>query len=344
MDQKDAATGDKVELKSLLEAERRYRTIFENANDGIIIHDADGTIFDVNPTMFRRLGYTREEFLKMNLKEFVAEGYGKKIAARIERLEIDGTAIFESADVRKDGTVMPVEVSARLVEYNGTQAIQSVVRDIQERKIAEDLIQTSLRERDILLDEMKERARFHHRIHISGLESLDGSQNPESWAGALDNQIRRLKALAFVSEKIYGQGNIRNIDCEQVASGLIRQLITLHAVDVRLVSISQDIQGVSLDVHRAASCSHILIELVSNAFQHAFPNGAGGNVLIRMRKGPKDVYDLFVRDDGVGIPADIDIQKPRTLGLKILRDLVEQLGGRLRVKRDAGTEFTIRVK
>lgn len=330
------------QLQSLKQTEHRYRTIFENANDGIIIHDRSGTIYDVNPTMFRRLGYTREEFLKMNLRDLVAKGYNEKIAARVERLEQDGLAIFESADVRKDGTVMPVEVSARLVDYNGIRAIQSVVRDIQERKTAEALIHTSLKEREILVDEIRERARFHHRMHISGLESLAGARDPEAWAGALVSQSRRIKAVAFVSERIYGQGNIRNINCEQVTSNLIKHLISLHSVDVRLVSVNKDIGGVFLDVRRAATCSHILIELVSNAFQHAFPNGASGSVLIRLRKRSKNGHELVVRDDGVGISRDIDIGEPKTLGLKIFGDLVEYLGGRSRVKRSGGTEFTIR--
>lgn len=133
----------------------RFHQIFENVNDGIIIHDTEGHICDVNSSMYKRLGYTKEEMLAMNIKDLVPPEYGKKVAERTLRLEKNGSAVFESADLRKDGRPMPVEVSARLILENGKPLIQSIVRDITDRKTAEDLISATMIDRQNALDDMR---------------------------------------------------------------------------------------------------------------------------------------------------------------------------------------------
>jgi PAS domain S-box-containing protein len=332
------------ELKAATESEQRYRTIFENANDGIIIHDVEGKIYDVNPTMFRRLGYTRAEFLRMNLQELVAGSFGEKIAARIQRLEEDGVAIFESADRRKDGTVMPVEVSARLIDYDGNKAIQSVVRDIQERRLAENLIQNSRRERDLLMREIKQRARFLLDIYAAGLEQLRDRLGPETSGAGIERQTQRLKALAFALERIYRHANVHEIDGAPVFNRLTTFLLTLYAADVRLIKVDRDLRPVFLDVKQAVACAQLLIELVSNALLHAFPEGRSGTIRIRFSCDPNGRYRLAVIDDGRGIPKSIDIRKAATMGMFLVRESVRQLGGHYSVRRSRGTEFVIRFR
>ena len=133
-------------LSSVRDSRSRYQMIFDNANDGIILHDLDGNLIDINRSMYKRLGYTKEEIMSIPLGHLVTSEFGERIKERTHLLQTKGVAIFESADLRKDGTRIPVEVSARLVDYQGKKIIQSVVRDISERKLAEDLIWASKEE------------------------------------------------------------------------------------------------------------------------------------------------------------------------------------------------------
>jgi len=133
----------------------RFHQVFENVNDGIIIHDTEGHIYDVNSPMYKRLGYSKEEILAMNLKELVPPVFGKKIAENTLRIKKDGSAVFESADLRKDGRPIPVEVSARLYLEDGKPLIQSIVRDITDRKTAEELITSTLEDKQSALDDMQ---------------------------------------------------------------------------------------------------------------------------------------------------------------------------------------------
>ncbi len=118
----------------------------------------------------------------------VAPGFDEKIRERTADLEKTGVAIFESADRRKDGTILPVEVSARYFNHNGTKMIQSIVRDIHERKTAEALIQTSLIERTILGDEAKHSVRFNQTICDQMLERIPFSSDHDVHSPAMEHQ------------------------------------------------------------------------------------------------------------------------------------------------------------
>jgi PAS domain S-box-containing protein len=120
------------------ESEKKYRTLFESSNDVVFILDLDGNFIDVNPAAYARLGYTREELLSMNIGTLDTPEYADKVPGRLKQLREQGIAVFESANRRKDGSVMQIEVSARLLDYEGRPVLFCVNRDITERKRAQE--------------------------------------------------------------------------------------------------------------------------------------------------------------------------------------------------------------
>jgi two-component sensor histidine kinase len=92
---------------------------------------------------------------------------------------------------------------------------------------------------------------------------------------------------------------------------------------------------------QAIACGLIINELVSNALKHAFPQDRAGHVRIELRSSAGRQRVLEVSDDGVGLPAGLDIPSTNSLGLRLVQDLTDQLHGTLVVKRDVGTSFTI---
>jgi len=327
---------------TLPDEEKLFRKVFESANDGIIIHDRAGQIYEVNQTMYRRLGYTREEMLSMSLEDLVAPGFSEKIQERVGRLEQEGVAIFESADVRKDGTILPVEVSARIIEYDGLKLIQSIVRDIHERKTAEILIQHALEEREILQGEIKHRVLVHHDLCIAGLESLKQQGNAGLPAETLESQVRRIKALGYIQSRIYSSKNVRKIEFAKIASALVKHLQAVYAVDASRIRCTLDIHDVFMDIRKTTSCAQILIELVGNAFSHAFPADHGGNVHIAMSRDEDEGYTLSVGDDGIGASSAQDAGTSTGLGMRLVGDLVAHLSGHLSLDNSKGIRVVIR--
>ena len=98
---------------------------------------------------------------------------------------------------------------------------------------------------------------------------------------------------------------------------------------------------VFLPIDIAIPCGLVVNELFSNALKHAFPQGKKGSVWIELSQDPSGGYTLCVRDDGIGIPPEIDIRQTRTLGMQLVTSLVEQLDGTVSFDRQDGTTFTL---
>ncbi|MEB3213931.1 MAG: PAS domain S-box protein, partial [Leptolyngbyaceae bacterium] len=132
---------------ALRESEVKYRTLFEAASDIILILDCDDySILNANWTAARQLGYSRIELMRLSLREIedAFDSVGQE--QLIEKLEIDGSAIYERVYRHKQGTTFPVEINAQLIEYGDQLCIQSFVRDITERKQAESAIREQQRQ------------------------------------------------------------------------------------------------------------------------------------------------------------------------------------------------------
>lgn len=123
--------------QALRESERKIRTVFDSTNDAIIIYDLEGHILEVNKTACDRLGYTRDEFLNMTAMNIASPVYAKLVLKRIEELKAKKQHFFETAHVTKDGKIIPVELSSRVIEFDGKPAILNVARDMTQRKRAE---------------------------------------------------------------------------------------------------------------------------------------------------------------------------------------------------------------
>lgn len=126
--------------RSLKKSEEKFRTLFNNASDGIIIHDMEARIREINQVVCDHLGYSRDELLQMTIAEIETPDYAATMKGKIKELLAKQHVFFESAIVHRDGTVIPIELSSRLIEFEGNQAVLSIIRDITVRKRAEEAL------------------------------------------------------------------------------------------------------------------------------------------------------------------------------------------------------------
>ena len=124
--------------EALKESEQKFRMLFNSASDALFIYDLEGRFIEVNEAACEKLGFTREQILKMSSREIEAPEYGELMQQRIKEVQEKGHIIFESGHVRRDGRLIPVEINSRSIEYSGKKAILSIARDITERKKAEE--------------------------------------------------------------------------------------------------------------------------------------------------------------------------------------------------------------
>lgn len=121
-------------------SEKKFRTVFESATDAIYVVSLQGELLDVSNSGYERLGYTREEILAKRVTEIDSPEFAAKVPERMEQIKRNQQTVFESVHVKKDGTFLPVEISARIIDFAGNKAVLSIARDITERKENEQKI------------------------------------------------------------------------------------------------------------------------------------------------------------------------------------------------------------
>ncbi|WP_255331400.1 PAS domain S-box protein [Methanocalculus taiwanensis] len=141
------------------ETKDRYLALFEAAGDAIFLHEIDadgmpGKFNEVNGRACESLGYTRDELLELTVIDIAGEKAIREAPERMQELLERGHSIFESDHKRKDGSTFPVEVSSRIIRHPDETHILSVVRDISERKAAEEALRELEREKSTVLDSM----------------------------------------------------------------------------------------------------------------------------------------------------------------------------------------------
>ena len=123
----------KLAENRLRASEEKYRTLFDSAGDAIFIHDADARMLAVNPLAMARLGYTHAELMSLTIDQVEAPHAPDRIARLMEH----GQLLFETTQRCKDGALIPTEVSARRITWEGQPAMMSICRDLTARRQAE---------------------------------------------------------------------------------------------------------------------------------------------------------------------------------------------------------------
>lgn len=137
-------TNRKREENKLRESEERLRIFVDHATDGYFLHDIQGLVLDVNEQACLNLGYQREELIDMNIQDYDRDTTLDMVENRFTRIGADQTIEYESRHQRKDGSTFPVEIRTRTLKSGENRFYLSLVRDITERREAEE----SLRIRD----------------------------------------------------------------------------------------------------------------------------------------------------------------------------------------------------
>ena len=134
-------------------AELKFRNIFDNAGDAIFIHDLEGNFLAVNKTACEWLGYSQDEILKLRPEDIDVEHSCEKCLKKIEEVKKKGHIFFETGHCTKDGRVIPVELSVRIITYDNETAVLAIARDISLRKQAEEALKESEKKFRILAEE-----------------------------------------------------------------------------------------------------------------------------------------------------------------------------------------------
>jgi PAS domain S-box-containing protein len=336
---------DQVRAEQELSASRQLlKQTFASLRDAVFVIDADAAeIMDCNDAACRMFGYSLSEMFGrttvfLHVDEAALQEFREHLYAAVEqRGFLDG---FEFRMKRRDGSAFPSEHTVTpLVDQEGQRiGWVSVVRDITERKQAEDQLRSSLQEKELLLTEIHHRVRNNLAVVCGLLDLQAQASQDERVAAALGESRQRVHSIVRVHEQLYRARDLARVDMEAYVSDLGSHLRRVY--DRPMVAFGVDAAGVSLGIGQAVPCGLLVNELLSNAFCHAFQAGQRGEVSAALRSEDEDVV-LTIRDSGTGLPEGLETEHPTSLGLQLVRTLVDQLSGTLRVERGEGTTFRV---
>jgi two-component sensor histidine kinase/ActR/RegA family two-component response regulator len=230
------------------------------------------------------------------------------------------------------------ELQAR-VEERTTELVRAnteLEREVRERKEAEQALRDSLKEKVALLKEVHHRVKNNLQIVASLLNlQANRTQNPQVANVLLDTR-NRVGSMALLHETLYSSGNLARINFHAYVEALSRQLLSSFGPAAAHVSVQSQAARIGLPLEHSVPCGLIINELVSNCLKHAFPDERAGKVKVVVRAIEGQRLLLSVSDDGVGLPSGLDPADTSTLGLQLVSNLAQQLGGRWTVEQPDG--------
>jgi len=331
-----------------LKIERAYIDhLFDSVQEAIVMADKNGRVMRVNNNFLKLFGFTSDEVVGKQVDEIVAPEDAYEIAKSItKRVAMGDNVSLETVRRRKDGTLIDVSVLASPIMVDGELlGIYGIYRDITERKKADEKLKASLREKEVLLREIHHRVKNNLQV-ISSLfllqsKQIRGKKNLELFKESQN----RVKSMALIHENLYQSQDLARINFREYLNTLVIGLFRSYQALSGNVELKLEVEEISLGVDSAIPCGLIINELVSNSLKYAFPNGQGGKIKITLHPINKKDVELIVSDNGVGMPKDLDFRKTKSLGLHLVTILAEdQLEGEIKLLRDKGTEFRIKLR
>lgn len=333
--------------EALIESELKYRTLVENMSEVILYVDNSDRILFANDNVTEMFGYDKTELAGQFAGELLVDGEYRNIMNDRIKLRRHGfTDRFEVKMRKKSGESLWVEISSAPLKDNSGNLIGSIgiYSDISERKTYENTIESSLQQKDMLLKEIHHRVKNNLQI-ISSLIKLQSSHVKDKEIHSLFAESQnRIKTMALIHEKLYRSKDISVIEFYDYIKNLVDSLYASYGISPDRVKAKIEFRSIYLDIDTAIPCGLIINELVSNCLKYAFPNLMKGNIFIDLTEQNDIEYKMIIKDNGAGIPENIDFNNSASLGLKLVKILSEQLGGSVELIRENGTEFRILFK
>jgi PAS domain S-box-containing protein len=294
----------------------------------------------VNPAASRQLGFLEEEVVGRPLGEIL----GEPLDLEKGKTGLPPPFLEACERVLQTKSQQPVPVwftASHLYDRDGQlQGIVCVATDISDRKAAEEQLRTSLREKEVLLKEVHHRVKNNLQI-ISSLLNLQAKATPAPEAArALRDSQSRIHSMSLIHEQLYRSDNLASIDFAEYVRELAAHVSRSVGAAMQNVSVHVEVEPVPLPIELAVPCGMIVNELVTNAMEHAFPDGRSGEIRVGFRRD-EGRRELTVCDNGVGLTPLDDNGANGSLGLKVVSALAEQIGGKLHLKHHGGTQCTV---
>ncbi|THB68875.1 MAG: PAS domain S-box protein [Desulfovibrio sp.] len=358
-------TRRKQDEAAIQELEQRYKLVFEHACDGMYIHDMAGHFLDVNPMGHKRLGYSREEFLALNVRDVDLPGHEERFLERRQLVHELGSLFFEAEHVHKDGSILPVDVRATLVSIGGRDVVMAIARDVAERRKYEHLLvqakedaESASENKSRFVAELSHSIRTHLASILDMLQVLDATEVEGDLKRYVDTAMTSGRTLQSMFKDIMDLSKIEIGAVEIRLTAFVPDLVLNHVLEslrsqaaAKQVALVVDLGGTPLPavVSDELRFRRIVEALVANAVRRTRQGEI--HVTLSFLAGEEDEGRLLAgvsdtRHQGAGQEQAAEAGSGgerrdadntlKDLGLSIAQGLVHVLGGDISLHSEPG--------
>jgi len=315
--------------EALKQSEDRFQKLFNSTGDDIFVTDTNENIVEVNQASCNTLGYTREELLSKKMNEIKTQKYAQWVSENRRKIYELGTYTFESEHITKDGKIISVEATSRVLDYNNEKLILSVVRNIgtrkeTEREILSTVIRTEERERERFAKDMHDSVGpllstiklYVNELKSPNLATEERADFVNQTNEILDEAITSIRTISnnLMPRVIHKYGLIKAIEsfCDKVNK-------------TNKISIQFDMKNISerLDQNLELILFRVITELITNTLKHA--NAKKINIVLE-KIGNKII--MIFKDDGIGFDIDKIMNSEHLgMGLKNIISRIKSING-----------------
>jgi len=210
---------------------------------------------------------------------------------------------------------------------------------VQKNKI----IENALDERGILLKEIHHRVKNNLQIISSLLSLQSGYGNSISTEDLVKQSESRIRSMALIHEKLYQTENFKEIDLNEYLQSFLEQLSEILFFKEKNIEYQIKVESIHIEIDKLVPLGLIVNELITNTVKHAFKNKTSGIITITGKHYDRN-YTLSINDNGEGMPSDFSLDKSKSLGIRLIKGLVNQIQGKLVVQSKPGnTTFNIEI-
>ena len=330
------------------ESRNTYSHLYDFAPVGYFTVKKKGMIEQINLTGAALLGLDRQSLIGKPLTDFIArEDQDTFYLHHLQMLKTNGNHTCEIKMMKFDKTPFYAQLESIAVrsEDKNDSKLRTAITDITDRKMLDQQLQASLKEKEVLLQEVHHRVKNNMQVIISMINLQCAKIQDNQICNELNKTVDRINSMALVHNQLYKSKDFLKVDINQYLNNIAENLFVSRGVDTARISLKIGKNDIALGLDSAISCGLIINELITNSLKYAFPENRKGEIRLEFVHLDDGQLEMRVSDDGVGVPMNFDFQDSDTLGVQIVKDIAEhQLGGTVKLDNTQGSKFFIRFK
>ncbi|WP_395011996.1 histidine kinase dimerization/phosphoacceptor domain -containing protein [Undibacterium sp.] len=341
-------TQQKQAQMALLESEYRWKFAIEGSGDGLWDWNIKNNTVYFSRRWKEMLGFADEE-VGNTLEEWSSRVHPEdmKVLMHDVNVHLDGaTPLYRNIHrvlcksgtwkwILDRGVVVERDDNGKAIRMIGTHA------DISEQRSTQEALQTSLKEKVGLLNEVHHRVKNNLQVITSLLRLESGRSDNSETKNVLNDMQSRIRSMALLHESLYRSGIFASADLGAYLRELATHTFRAHVKNAA-IHLHLELQSVTVSMDQATPCGLMVNELISNSLKHAFSGRSEGEIRLTLQHvGVDGQVRLCVSDNGQGMPDDLETRCERSLGLRLVTDLAHQMQGKLETSYQPNTEFTV---